>query len=220
MGAMKDLVTGAATLPAVERLACHAGIHPEPVPVIASGGAVHDCDECARVWLAAWLAVADYLAAAGYGTDDEPAEHHAAVILSEYADTIAELHGVIDGGTRAATLRPFDSEHVKDRKRTGRWIAGDSPEGVRVIEFGVHHDRESRAYVATLTPLTIEDAGNGFTMTRWQSNDPGVRVLVRPCPRYSDKGLDTFRADALDELTANATHPRLSALLDRAAVIA
>lgn len=237
MGAMKQLLHDAAELDAVARLAVHAGKHPDPLPVIANGGAEHDCGDCSSLWLAAWLAVTDYLAAESgrIGSDDDEGEHahYAAVILSENADMIAAVHGltVCDDcdhvyesycprcGCDSLSLRPFDSEHVRDRKRAGRWIVGESPDGVRVIEFSTHHDRERRQYVATLTPLTIQDRGNGFTMSQWSSNDAGVRVMTRPCPRYSDKGLDAFRAAALAFLTDNADAPALRALLDRAAVV-
>jgi hypothetical protein len=117
------------------------------------------------------------------------------------------------------TLRPFDtSTHSPLRRSIKRdWKAGEKtvkPGEFRptetVVRFEVRHSKESKAFVANLTPIEVGD-----NFDQWNSDNPGVRTLTERAARYSEKALIEFSKKAYENLVENADHPHVAAVLSQ-----
>ena len=117
------------------------------------------------------------------------------------------------------TLRPFDSvSHRPEERRINKdWMAGEStvkPGEFRptetVVCFSVHHCKNSKAFIARLTPHEHRD-----NFVQWSSANPGFAILTERVGRYSENGLFKFSKTAYQHLVENADHPDVVSILSQ-----
>lgn len=87
--------------------------------------------------------------------------------------------------------------------------------GAPTLKLSVSHYKFAKALVANVTYVE-KGSGNGYTIEKWQSDWPLIRVATQPTARYSEKALKEFAAETVAALTAGAyENATITALLER-----
>ena len=96
----------------------------------------------------------------------------------------------------------------------GNGVAGF---GQPTLKLSVSHYKFAKALIANVSYVE-KDKGDGYTMEKWQSDWPLIRVATKPTARYSEKALREFADETLTALQAGAyDNPTITALLERVA---
>ena len=89
--------------------------------------------------------------------------------------------------------------------------------GEPTLKLSVSHYKFAKAIIANVSYVEKEK-GDGYTMEKWQSDWPLIRVATKPTARYSEKALREFADETLTALQAGAyDNPTITALLERVA---
>jgi hypothetical protein len=92
----------------------------------------------------------------------------------------------------------------------------DGFNGAPTLKLRVSHYAAAKALTASVSYIE-KDVSAGYTMEKWQSDWPMIRVASKPVSRYSQKALLTFAEETLRALTYGAydDNETIAALRDR-----
>lgn len=89
--------------------------------------------------------------------------------------------------------------------------------GYPTLKLRVSHYKFAKALIANVTYVE-KDKGAGYSIEKWQSDWPLIRVATKPTARYSEKALREFADEALATLIAGGyDNDTVTALLARIA---